>query len=74
LNNHPSGADGAATSNLALNLVASGAGIPDRTAAITDERAMSYAELDGASARLATLPEREGIGAGDRLRLTELRK
>ena len=54
-------------SNLALNLVASAARIPDRTAAITDEHAMTYAELDAASARLATLLEREGIGAGDRV-------
>jgi long-chain acyl-CoA synthetase len=54
-------------SNLALNLVASAARIPERTAAITDERAMTYAELDIASARLATLLEREGIGAGDRV-------
>ena len=54
-------------SNLALNLVASAARIPERTAAITDEDAMTYAELDTASARLATLLEREGIGAGDRV-------
>ena len=54
-------------SNLALNLVASAARIPDRAAAITDEDTMTYAELDAASARLATLLEREGIGAGDRV-------
>ena len=54
-------------SNLAFNLVASAARIPERTAAITDEDAMTYAELDTASARLATLLEREGIGAGDRV-------
>ena len=54
-------------SNLALNLVASAARIPGRIAAITDEHAMTYAELDVASARLATLLEREGIGAGDRV-------
>ena len=54
-------------SNLALNLVASAARIPDRTAAITGEQTMTYAELDGASARLATLLEREGIGVGDRV-------
>ena len=52
-------------SNLALNLVASASRIPERTAAITDEDAMTYAELDTASARLATLLEREGIDAGD---------
>ena len=54
-------------SNLALNLVASAARIPDRSAAITDEQTMTYAELDGASARLATLLEREGTGVGDRV-------
>src|SRR5258705_12442768 len=52
---------------LALNLVASAARIPERPAAITDELAMTYAELETASARLATLLEREGIGAGDRV-------
>ena len=57
-------ADGAAMSNLALNLVASAARIPERTAAITDEHAMTYAELDAASARLATLLEREGTKRG----------
>src|SRR5262249_26079680 len=62
-----SGADGAAMSNLALNLVASARRIPERTAAITDEHTMTYAELDAASARLATLLEREGIGAADRV-------
>ena len=54
-------------SNLALNLVASAARNPDRAAAITDESTMTYAELDAASARLATLLEREGISAGDRV-------
>jgi long-chain acyl-CoA synthetase len=41
-------------SNLALNLVASAARIPDRTAAITNEQTMTYAQLEGASARLAS--------------------
>jgi long-chain acyl-CoA synthetase len=54
-------------SNLALDLVASAARIPDRTATVTGEQTMTYAELDGASARLATLLEREGIGVGDRV-------
>jgi long-chain acyl-CoA synthetase len=54
-------------SNLALNLVASAARIPDRVAAIADEHTMTYAEFDAASARLATLLEREDIGAGDRV-------
>jgi long-chain acyl-CoA synthetase len=53
--------------NLALNLVASAARIPDRTAAITGEQTLTYAELDGASARLATLLQREGIGVGERV-------
>jgi long-chain acyl-CoA synthetase len=54
-------------SNLALKLVASASRIPDRTAAITSEQTMTYAELDSASARLATMLQREGIGAGDRV-------
>jgi long-chain acyl-CoA synthetase len=54
-------------SNLALNLVATSARIPDRAAAITDESTMTYAELDAASARLATLLDRGGIGGGDRV-------
>jgi long-chain acyl-CoA synthetase len=54
-------------SNLALKLLASAARIPDRTAAITGEQTMSYAELNRASARLATLLEREGIVIGDRV-------
>jgi long-chain acyl-CoA synthetase len=54
-------------SNLALNLVASAARIPDRTAAITAEQTMTYAELDSASARLATLLQRDGIGVGARV-------
>ena len=44
-------------SNLVLNLVVSAERIPDRTAAITGEQTMTYAELDGASARLGTLLE-----------------
>jgi non-ribosomal peptide synthetase component E (peptide arylation enzyme) len=58
---------GAAMSNLALNLVASAARIPDRIAAITSDQTMTYAELDSASARLATLLQGEGIGVGDRV-------
>jgi long-chain acyl-CoA synthetase len=54
-------------SNLALNLVRSAGRIPDRTAAITDDTTMTYAELDAASSRLATFLRREGIGAGDRV-------
>ena len=40
-------------SNLALNPVASAARTPDQAAAITDESAMTYADLNAASARLA---------------------
>ena len=42
-------------SNLALDLVASAARIPDRIAAITGEHTMTYAESDGASAELDEL-------------------
>jgi long-chain acyl-CoA synthetase len=58
---------GTKMSNLALKLVASAARIPDRTATFTGEETMTYAELDSASARLATLLQREGIGVGDRV-------
>src|SRR3981189_280746 len=54
-------------SNLALNLVATARRIPDRTAAISDDATMTYAELDAASSRLATFLDREGIGVGDRV-------
>ena len=54
-------------SNLALNLVATARSIPDRIAAISDDSAMIYAELDSASSRLATFLDREGIGVGDRV-------
>jgi long-chain acyl-CoA synthetase len=54
-------------SNRALNLVATATRIPDRTAAITGEQTMTYAELESASARPATLLEREGIGVGARV-------
>ena len=53
-------------SMLAINLVASAARIPDR-AAESPTKARSYAELVAASARLATLLEREGTSAGDRV-------
>ena len=59
-------------SNLALNPAASAARTPDRAAAITDESTMTYEELDTASARLATLLEREGISAGDRVTVQRL--
>jgi long-chain acyl-CoA synthetase len=54
-------------SNLALNLAATAGRIPARKAAISDESAMTYAELDAASSRLATFLSGEGIGVGDRV-------
>jgi acyl-CoA synthetase (AMP-forming)/AMP-acid ligase II len=51
-------------SNLALNLVGTARRIPDRTAAISDDATMTYAELDAAASRLATFLDREGIGVG----------
>ncbi len=54
-------------SNLALNLVATAGRIPERTAAIAEADAMSYAELDSASSRFATFLDREGVGVGDRV-------
>ena len=54
-------------SNLALNLVATARRIPDRTAAISDDATMTYAELDAAASRLATFLVREGVGVGDRV-------
>jgi long-chain acyl-CoA synthetase len=61
------GIDGADMSNLALNLVGTARRIPDRTAAITDDATMTYAELAAAASRLATFLDREGIGVGDRV-------
>jgi long-chain acyl-CoA synthetase len=52
--------------NLARNLVATAQRIPEHVAVI-NEQAMTYAELDAASARLATFLEREGVRAGDRV-------
>jgi long-chain acyl-CoA synthetase len=54
-------------SNLALNLAATARRIPDHTATITDEQTMSYAELDAASSRFATLLHRKGVEARDRV-------
>jgi non-ribosomal peptide synthetase component E (peptide arylation enzyme) len=54
-------------SNLALNLGATARRIPERTAVIAADHAMSYAELDAATSRLATFLNREGVGAGDRV-------
>jgi long-chain acyl-CoA synthetase len=54
-------------SNLALNLVASAAHNPDRAAAITEHNTLTYAQLESASARLATMLQRAGIGVDDRV-------
>jgi long-chain acyl-CoA synthetase len=54
-------------SNLALNLVATAQRIPGRRSAITEDAAMTYAELDAATSRLATFLRREGVEAGDRV-------
>ncbi|AGB23928.1 acyl-CoA synthetase (AMP-forming)/AMP-acid ligase II [Mycobacterium sp. JS623] len=54
-------------SNLALNLVGTAQRIPDRESAITEDAAMTYAELDAATSRLATFLRREGIESGDRV-------
>ncbi|MUL80243.1 MULTISPECIES: long-chain fatty acid--CoA ligase [unclassified Mycolicibacterium] len=54
-------------SNLAINLVRAARRVPDRAALISDTAVMSYAELDSAAARLATLLHRNGIGIGDRV-------
>ena len=53
--------------NLALNLVVSAQRHPDRIALITETARMSYAELDAAVARLATLLHRWGVRPGDRV-------
>ena len=58
--------DGVYVSSLASNLVATAQRIPDRIA-VTGGAAMTYAELDAASSRFATLLEREGVEAGDRV-------
>src|SRR5918996_6477103 len=43
--------------------------LPGRTAVKLDERELSYAELDQASARVAGLLHAKGIGPGDRVGL-----
>lgn len=53
--------------NLALNLTETASRIPDRTAAIAEDHALTYAELDAASARFATFLDREGVGTDDRV-------
>jgi long-chain acyl-CoA synthetase len=54
-------------SNLALNLVGTARRIPNRMAAIAEDTAMTYAELDAAASRFAAFLDSEGIGVGDRV-------
>jgi long-chain acyl-CoA synthetase len=54
-------------SNLALNLAATARRIPAHPAAVTDAATMTYADLHAESSRFATLLQRNGIGAGDRV-------
>jgi len=54
-------------SNLALYLLATARRISERIAVIAEDHAMTYAELDAATSRLATFLNREGVGAGDRV-------
>jgi long-chain acyl-CoA synthetase len=53
--------------NLALNLVATASRRGDRPALRLDADALTYAELDDASARMASLLRRRGLRAGDRV-------
>ena len=55
--------------NLAELLTDTAARSPGRTAVKLDERELSYAELDQASARVAGLLHAKGIGPGDRVGL-----
>jgi long-chain acyl-CoA synthetase len=54
---------------LSANLVASKDRYPNRTALRCDDLQVSYADLDAAAARVATLLERTGIEPGDRVGL-----
>jgi long-chain acyl-CoA synthetase len=53
--------------NLALNLIRTSGRYADRTAVRLGARAMTYRELDQASARLAGLLRRRGLRSGDRV-------
>ncbi|MGE5290772.1 MAG: long-chain-fatty-acid--CoA ligase [Micromonosporaceae bacterium] len=55
--------------NLASNLLRTAARYPDRVALRLDEQAMSYKDLDEASARAAGWLRGRGIGPGDRVGL-----
>lgn len=56
-------------SNLSLNLVASARNSPDHIALRCDALELSFADMDRAAARVATLLERSGIEPGDRVGL-----
>src|SRR5258705_12464748 len=55
--------------NLSLNLTETAAMYPDAIAIRCDAQELSFAELDDAAARFATVLESEGIDAGDRVGL-----
>jgi long-chain acyl-CoA synthetase len=57
------------TANLAENLKASARRDPERTAVKLDDLRLSYAALDDASARTASLLRERGVRAGDRVGL-----
>ncbi|HEX4908423.1 MAG TPA: AMP-binding protein, partial [Actinomycetes bacterium] len=55
--------------NLALNLVEAKEMYPDRVAVRLDELALTYAEFDEGSARVAGLLAARGVAPGDRVGL-----
>ncbi|WP_029138477.1 long-chain-fatty-acid--CoA ligase [Nakamurella lactea] len=55
--------------NLARNLLASAARVPDRPAIIFDDVRLTFADLDAASARMAGYLTGKGLRAGDRVAL-----
>src|SRR5580692_9851408 len=55
--------------NLASNLIATARTRPDRVAIRLDEQAVSFAQLERASARAAAMLAARGVRAGDRVGL-----
>ena len=55
--------------NLSMNLVTSAERFPDHTALHMDDQALTYAQLDEVTARLAGMMTSMGIGPGDRIGL-----
>ena len=53
--------------NLSMNLVPSAERFPDHTALDMDDQALTYAQLDEVTARLADRMTSMGIGPGDRI-------